>query len=175
MIIYENIRTGKGAPIRTSLESQGLGDVPHDATPLRIQQRADGTSSDPHDAILHVSHRSLSRRLQVLLEDRIRSLRRFDLREVIGLLDPLAKKSRKDRLGRRFVRVAPEAVVEFIADAQPSAELARELTEYCRARLSHVKCPRSVDFEPSLPRQPKGKLYKRVLQDRYRSAGRRKA
>jgi acyl-CoA synthetase (AMP-forming)/AMP-acid ligase II len=64
-----------------------------------------------------------------------------------------------------------KAAVELIDGAEPSASLARELTEYCRARLSHMKCPRSVDFEPSLPRQPNGKLYKRVLQDRYRSAG----
>jgi long-chain acyl-CoA synthetase len=29
------------------------------------------------------------------------------------------------------------------------------------------KCPRSVDFEAELPRLPTGKLYKRVLRDRY--------
>lgn len=50
-------------------------------------------------------------------------------------------------------------------DAAPALE--SELIEYCRARLAHVKCPRSVDFEAELPRHPTGKLYKRLLRDRY--------
>ncbi len=45
--------------------------------------------------------------------------------------------------------------------------LAEELIAWCRANLSHVKCPRSVDFEAELPRHPTGKLYKRLLRDRY--------
>jgi acyl-CoA synthetase (AMP-forming)/AMP-acid ligase II len=35
---------------------------------------------------------------------------------------------------------------------------------YCRAHLADVKCPRSIDFRPTLPRHPTGKLYKRLLQ-----------
>ena len=60
-----------------------------------------------------------------------------------------------------------KAVVEprDIRDAGP--ELEHELIEYCRAHLSHIKCPRSVDFERELPRHPTGKLYKRLLKDRY--------
>jgi acyl-CoA synthetase (AMP-forming)/AMP-acid ligase II len=50
-------------------------------------------------------------------------------------------------------------------DAGP--ELERELIEYCRAQIAHYKCPKSVDFDPELPRQPTGKLYKRLLRDRY--------
>ena len=42
-----------------------------------------------------------------------------------------------------------------------------ELIAHCRANLSHIKCPRSVDFEAELPRSPTGKLYKRLLRDRY--------
>ncbi len=53
------------------------------------------------------------------------------------------------------------------ADAGP--ELAAELIEFARARLSHVKCPRSVDFDPALPRHDTGKLYKQLLKDRYRA------
>ena len=45
--------------------------------------------------------------------------------------------------------------------------LERELIEYCRQHLAHYKCPRSVDFEDELPRLPTGKLYKRILKDRY--------
>ncbi|MEQ8349420.1 MAG: acyl-CoA synthetase [Sneathiellaceae bacterium] len=51
------------------------------------------------------------------------------------------------------------------ADAGPS--LAEELIAHCRQQLSAVKCPRSVDFERELPRHPTGKLYKRLLRDRY--------
>lgn len=60
-----------------------------------------------------------------------------------------------------------KAVVQPLDMAEAGPELARELLDYCRARLSHVKCPRSVDFEAELPRHPTGKLYKRLLKDRY--------
>jgi long-chain acyl-CoA synthetase len=50
-------------------------------------------------------------------------------------------------------------------DAGPQLEA--ELIEFCRAQLSHIKCPRSIDFEAELPRHPTGKLYKRLLKDRY--------
>jgi fatty-acyl-CoA synthase len=43
-----------------------------------------------------------------------------------------------------------------------------ELIDYCRGRLAHYKCPRSVDFVDELPRTPTGKLVKRKLQERYR-------
>jgi acyl-CoA synthetase (AMP-forming)/AMP-acid ligase II len=46
-------------------------------------------------------------------------------------------------------------------------ELAHQLMAYCRQHLSHVKCPRSVDFRAELPRHPTGKLYKRLLKDEY--------
>jgi acyl-CoA synthetase (AMP-forming)/AMP-acid ligase II len=52
-----------------------------------------------------------------------------------------------------------------LADAGP--ELEAELIDFCRAHLSHIKCPRSIDFEAELPRHPTGKLYKRLLKDRY--------
>ncbi len=52
-----------------------------------------------------------------------------------------------------------------MADATP--ELAIELMDFCRSKLSHVKCPRSVDFREELPRHPTGKLYKRLLKDEY--------
>lgn len=52
-----------------------------------------------------------------------------------------------------------------IDDAGP--ELAQELIQFCRDNLAHIKCPKSVDFDPELPRHPTGKLYKRLLRDRY--------
>ena len=45
--------------------------------------------------------------------------------------------------------------------------LAAELIAYCRQHLAGIKCPRTVDFEAELPRLPTGKLYKRILRDRY--------
>ncbi len=51
------------------------------------------------------------------------------------------------------------------ADAGPALEA--ELIAHARAHLAHLKCPRSVDFERELPRHPTGKLYKRLLRDRY--------
>ncbi|MDT7529107.1 AMP-binding protein [Sphingopyxis sp. SE2] len=38
---------------------------------------------------------------------------------------------------------------------------------YCRAHLSRIKVPRSVDLSPELPRQPNGKLYKTALRAAY--------
>ncbi len=67
-----------------------------------------------------------------------------------------------------------KAVVELTSGAVPSAELADDLMEWCRLRLSGYKCPRSVDFTPALPRTDGGKLTKRVLRDEYWAAtGRR--
>ncbi len=60
-----------------------------------------------------------------------------------------------------------KAVVQPAEGIEPGPELERELIRFCRAHLASYKCPRSVDFDPSLPRLPTGKLYKRVLRDRY--------
>jgi long-chain acyl-CoA synthetase len=43
----------------------------------------------------------------------------------------------------------------------------RELISFCSQSLSRQKVPRSIDFEEQLPRLPTGKLYKRLLRDRY--------
>ena len=59
------------------------------------------------------------------------------------------------------------------ANENEANELERELIAYCRSQLADIKCPRSVDFRPELPRHPTGKLYKRILKDEYwRDAGR---
>ncbi len=63
--------------------------------------------------------------------------------------------------------------VEMPADDAAAQALAAELIRFCRSELADVKCPRSVDFRPELPRHPTGKLYKRILKDEYWSqAGR---
>ena len=60
-----------------------------------------------------------------------------------------------------------KAVVQPVSWADAGEALADELLAYCRDRLAAYKCPRSVDFDPELPRLDSGKLYKRVLRDRY--------
>ena len=60
-----------------------------------------------------------------------------------------------------------KAAVELTDYTYAGETLAQELISFCRARLSHVKCPKSVDFELQLPRHPTGKLYKRQLRDKY--------
>jgi acyl-CoA synthetase (AMP-forming)/AMP-acid ligase II len=60
-----------------------------------------------------------------------------------------------------------KAVVQPVDMADAGPELEFELIEFCREQLSAIKCPRGVDFEAELPRHPTGKLYKRLLKDRY--------
>ena len=60
-----------------------------------------------------------------------------------------------------------KAVVQPLDMGEAGPALEAELLAYCRARLAALKCPRSIDFEAQLPRQDNGKLYKRLLRDRY--------
>ncbi|HEV3280456.1 MAG TPA: AMP-binding protein [Acidimicrobiales bacterium] len=62
---------------------------------------------------------------------------------------------------------AVKAVVQPVPGADPGGSLERELIAFCRRHLAHFKCPRTVDFVTELPRLPTGKLYKRLLRDRY--------
>ena len=69
---------------------------------------------------------------------------------------------------------AVKAVVEpaegVVVSGAQGAELGAELMAFCRARLAHFKCPRTVDFVDQLPREDTGKIYKRLLRDQYRAA-----
>ncbi|MEE4381884.1 MAG: AMP-binding protein [Pseudomonadales bacterium] len=60
-----------------------------------------------------------------------------------------------------------KAAVELVPGRAPSDSLAAELIAHVRAHLAGYKAPKSVDFEEALPRHPTGKLYKRLLRDRY--------
>jgi long-chain acyl-CoA synthetase len=64
-----------------------------------------------------------------------------------------------------------KAVVQPAPGSVPGPELAGEILAFCRAHLSHYKCPRSVDFTEVLPRGENGKLYKKALRDTYWTAG----
>jgi acyl-CoA synthetase (AMP-forming)/AMP-acid ligase II len=60
-----------------------------------------------------------------------------------------------------------KAIVQPAIWAEAGPALAEELIAYCREHLSPIKCPRSIDFDQELPRHPTGKLYKRLIRDRY--------
>ncbi|WP_176593558.1 acyl-CoA synthetase [Sphingobium sp. EM0848] len=60
-----------------------------------------------------------------------------------------------------------KAVVQPRDPAAAGPALAGELIDWCRARLATNKCPRSIDFEADMPREPTGKLLKRLLKARY--------
>ncbi|MGC6500848.1 MAG: acyl-CoA synthetase [Henriciella sp.] len=62
---------------------------------------------------------------------------------------------------------AVKAVVQPIDGLAGDEALAEELLAFCRGQLAKIKCPKSVDFDPALPRHPTGKLYKRLVRDRY--------
>ena len=60
-----------------------------------------------------------------------------------------------------------KAVVQLLDPGEAGPDMEAELLAYCRQRLATFKCPRSVDFDAALPRQPTGKLYKQVVRARY--------
>ena len=62
---------------------------------------------------------------------------------------------------------AVKAIVQPSPGVESGRKLERELIAFCREHLAHFKCPRTVDFVDELPRLPTGKLYKRLLRDRY--------
>jgi long-chain acyl-CoA synthetase len=60
-----------------------------------------------------------------------------------------------------------KAAVQLMPGIDPGPEITEELLAFCAQHLARQKCPRSIDFENKLPRLPTGKLYKRVLRERY--------
>ncbi len=65
-----------------------------------------------------------------------------------------------------------KAVVQPMNWADATDEVAIEIMEWLRERISHIKLPRSLDFHQQLPRMDNGKLYKRHLVEEYRGAHR---
>jgi fatty-acyl-CoA synthase len=61
------------------------------------------------------------------------------------------------------------AVVQLEPGVAASDATREALISYCREHLSPIKCPRVVDFRTELPREPNGKLLKRLLRDEYRA------
>jgi fatty-acyl-CoA synthase len=62
-----------------------------------------------------------------------------------------------------------EVIVAPAAGRVADDALAAELIAFCRDRLAHYMCPRSVDFVAELPRQDNGKIAKVRHRDTYRT------
>jgi fatty-acyl-CoA synthase len=60
-----------------------------------------------------------------------------------------------------------KAVVQPVHEFDMGPALAEELKAFCREKLADYKCPRSIDFDMALPRLPTGKLYKKLVKQRY--------
>ena len=60
-----------------------------------------------------------------------------------------------------------KAVVQPVRWPEDETAAAQDIVEYCRARLSLHKCPRTVDFVAELPRNALGKLLKKDLRQLY--------
>jgi acyl-CoA synthetase (AMP-forming)/AMP-acid ligase II len=60
-----------------------------------------------------------------------------------------------------------KAVVQPTTVPADAEALEQELIQFCRDRLSPIKCPRSIDFVDLLPRSEAGKLLKRLVKQRY--------
>ncbi|WP_295481342.1 AMP-binding protein [uncultured Pseudomonas sp.] len=55
------------------------------------------------------------------------------------------------------------ALIQLHDTSLANDALATTLLQFCREHLSSIKCPRSLEFRQELPREPTGKLLKRLL------------
>jgi len=60
-----------------------------------------------------------------------------------------------------------ETVKAIVVRAPGASVTAEEIVSFARERLARYKCPSSVDFLDALPRNPSGKILKRVLREPY--------
>ena len=60
-----------------------------------------------------------------------------------------------------------KAVVQLKPEVAPTDALLDELLVFCRERLAHYKCPRSIDVVDRLPREDSGKIFRRKVRDVY--------
>jgi long-chain acyl-CoA synthetase len=63
-----------------------------------------------------------------------------------------------------------EAVQACIVLRPGASATEAELIDYCRERIARYKCPRHVVFLEAMPRNPSGKILKKVLRDQYKTA-----
>ena len=60
-----------------------------------------------------------------------------------------------------------ESIKAAVVLCQNKTLVEREVIDWCRARLTHFKCPASVDFLDALPKGGTGKVQKNVLRAQY--------
>ncbi len=60
----------------------------------------------------------------------------------------------------------PMAIVVLKPQKEVSED---ELTEFCRSRLAHYKCPHAVEFVVALPKSGSGRILKRELRQKYQT------
>jgi long-chain acyl-CoA synthetase len=60
-----------------------------------------------------------------------------------------------------------EEVMAVIVPAAGNKPVAEEITEYCKNYLGKFQIPKRIEFVPTLPRNPIGKLLKRKLREQY--------
>jgi acyl-CoA synthetase (AMP-forming)/AMP-acid ligase II len=60
-----------------------------------------------------------------------------------------------------------EAVKAIVVPRPGSTPDAQAIIEFMRSRIARYKCPKSVDFVQTIPRNPSGKILKRVLREPY--------
>jgi acyl-CoA synthetase (AMP-forming)/AMP-acid ligase II len=60
-----------------------------------------------------------------------------------------------------------ESIKAVVVCKQGDEMTEEEVVEYCKEHLASYKKPKSVDFMDALPRNPAGKVLKRVLKEQY--------
>ena len=60
-----------------------------------------------------------------------------------------------------------KAVIQLTHEFTDEEQLTDDLMEFAREKLAAYKVPRTIDYVDELPRLPTGKLYKRILKEKY--------
>ena len=74
--------------------------------------------------------------------------------------------TRRTAMGRLSLFVT-QTLLKTVIRRPGSSATEREIIDWMRERLAHYKCPKSIDFVDALPRNPSGKLLKRLLRAPY--------
>ena len=145
---------------------------------VRVPQRPgeDREARDSRAAALDARRRRLRRRRRLPVPDRSQGVHdHLGRREHLSAGDrgrarhpPEGRRRRRVRHPRRGLRRAGEGgrAADRRRRADPTTRRASS-SRYAASALAGFKVPRSIDFEAELPRLPTGKLYKRMLRDRY--------
>jgi acyl-CoA synthetase (AMP-forming)/AMP-acid ligase II len=66
-----------------------------------------------------------------------------------------------------------EALLAFIVTTPKGSITAEELVEFCRDKIAGYKIPRKIELIDELPRNPSGKILKKILREPYWEGGAR--